>query len=390
MKKTIVIISVIFLLVGMALAERPITPQVNGYWYDQNGTLVLKNTTQNVLIGENRTSTYKFEVNGTSYFNDTMIVNNRVGIGTYPDSALHIKASVSGVVGSHSAGQLIIQNPTDSVFANAVITGYESDGDGNPEQQLWYLGSLSGSNSEIIFLNRRNSKLHLGTSGTSRLTILGNGNVGIGTNTPNSKLQVVGDVNITGNLNVTGNTKVKNIIYDDSGNDFIIDAYNNDMSLHTNQTKGVLKMHDTGEIDMPYQSGCRARLGNDQLIPRSTWRILLLTIEDYDQNNDFGSMIQYRFYAPVAGVYLITYSVKTQTVSNGVQLASMIYKNGAVAGGYEENYAVGSVSLSNSGSDCLFLSANEYIELYVYHTSLGSVWFYPSVATNYMTVNKIA
>ncbi len=139
--------------------------------------------------------------------------SQNVGIGTSsPDSTFHIKASTPGTVGSHPAGQLIIQNPTDTVFSNAVITGYESDGSGNPDQQLWYLGSSSGSNSNIIFLNRRNALLQFGTSGTSRMTILGNGDVGIGiVSSLLAKLHVLGNVFFDGNLNVTGNITSANV-----------------------------------------------------------------------------------------------------------------------------------------------------------------------------------
>ena len=132
------------------------------------------------------------------------LLGAKVGIGTSsPDSIFHIKADIAGSVGSHSAGQIIIQNPADTVFANAVITGYESDGSGNPDQQLWYLGSSSSSNSNIIFLNRRNALLQFGTNDNTQMTILGNGNIGIGTTSPTQKLVVVGDVNVSnGNLSI--------------------------------------------------------------------------------------------------------------------------------------------------------------------------------------------
>ncbi len=147
-------------------------------------------STTNVVIGI-LASTQTWT--GQNTFNNNMVIISSVGIGTSsPDTAFHIKAGIAGLIGSHAAGQLIIQNPADSVFSNVAITAYESDGSGNPDQQLWYLGSASIGNSEITFLNRRNSKLHLGTSGNSRITILGNGNVGINDATPSYKLDVNG------------------------------------------------------------------------------------------------------------------------------------------------------------------------------------------------------
>ncbi len=116
---------------------------------------------------------------------DTLVVdktNKRVGVRRgLPDSALHIKASTSGGhVGDNYAGQLIIQSPTDNVNTNVVITGYKSNAGGDPDIQLWYLGSSAGANENIILLNRRNAILALGTNNTTRVTILGNGDVGVG------------------------------------------------------------------------------------------------------------------------------------------------------------------------------------------------------------------
>ncbi len=102
--------------------------------------------------------------------------NAGIGTGT-PSSILHIKANSPGVVGNNQAGQLIIQDPDNDVNGNAVITGYESDVSGNPDQQLWYLGSSAFDNEDILFSNRRNASLNLGTSNTIRMTIDANGQV---------------------------------------------------------------------------------------------------------------------------------------------------------------------------------------------------------------------
>lgn len=104
-------------------------------------------------------------------------VNSRLGVGTSPVSAIHIKAEPPGTVGSEAGGQLIIQSPTDNLNANAVITGYSSNGAGNPVEQLWYFGSSSGSNSNITILNRQNATLSLGTNNLTRMTIASDGNI---------------------------------------------------------------------------------------------------------------------------------------------------------------------------------------------------------------------
>ena len=180
--------------------------------------------------------------------------NGSMGINTTtPDSIFHIKANFPGWVGNNYAGQIIIQNPANSVVSNVVITAYESDGSGNPDQQLWYLGSSSTGNSDITFLNRRNAKLQLGTSGTSRITILGNGNVGIGTTSPDSKLQIDGNFTsetdstdsigtlaikwLSGffvNLFVSGNINATGIVY---GSNLFIPQY---LFSHTNENISVL------------------------------------------------------------------------------------------------------------------------------------------------------
>lgn len=170
-------------------------------------------TGQLTLSGSTLTVTGNaFSVNGS----DLIVTGGEVGVGiSNPSSELHIKANTPGTVGSDPAGQLIIQSPDTNINTNAVITGYNSDGSGNPDQQLWYLGSSSSGNENITLLNRRNASLALGTNGSTRLTVLGSGNVGIGTAIPDHELDVVGAVEVS-SITAAGAGGI--LITDDGGN----------------------------------------------------------------------------------------------------------------------------------------------------------------------------
>ena len=139
------------------------------------------------------------ETDGDLLMNGKLTVDGNTAIGaSSASSKLHIKASTTGTVGSHPAGQFIIQNPANDVNSVAAMTGYESDGSGNPDQQLWYLGSHSGSNENITFLNRRNANLHLGTNNVTRLSIDGSGNIFINDDA-NTKMTLGLTINQGGN-----------------------------------------------------------------------------------------------------------------------------------------------------------------------------------------------
>lgn len=115
------------------------------------------------------------EDNGEYFWRNT---TKRLGIGTSnPLTKLQIKANTPGTIGDAPAGQLIIQGLGTSINTNAVLTGYNSDGSGDPNNQLWYIGSTSSSNSDITFLNRLSAKVTIGTNGSSRLTIDNFGNI---------------------------------------------------------------------------------------------------------------------------------------------------------------------------------------------------------------------
>ena len=74
------------------------------------------------------------------------------------------------------SGILHVTNLLSGANQNSVITGHNSFG-GN--KQLWYLGSTSGSNDNIAFINRQNGSLGLWTNNTPRLNIEAGGIVKI-------------------------------------------------------------------------------------------------------------------------------------------------------------------------------------------------------------------
>jgi energy-converting hydrogenase Eha subunit F len=118
--------------------------------------------------------------------NDIYYNNGNVGIGTSdPQSKLH----VSGVISHTSA--------LKSQGANYESASYARQNMGVGNEAL-FLGSDIGGSAKAIHLV---TNLQSGwESRVEALTILGNGNVGIGTTTAEKKLHVAGDIQIDGNI----------------------------------------------------------------------------------------------------------------------------------------------------------------------------------------------
>lgn len=162
-----------------------------------------------------------------------ILTDGKLGVGTtLPKSSIHIKANTPGSVGNSFAGQLIIQTLVDDVNSNVVITGYESNLSGNPDQQLWYIGSTSGSNQDIAIINRRFGRLFFSTNNLERVGIAENGNVELvnftklGSGSPNIKFKkLTGTTGATegSTINIAHGLTAAKII----GFDVLVNANNN-------------------------------------------------------------------------------------------------------------------------------------------------------------------
>jgi hypothetical protein len=125
----------------------------------------------------------------------TVLKNGKVGIGTdSPTATLDIEADVPNLRFKDK------NHESTATEAASIISAYGSEADGVDlaKGRLWYLGSNSIFNYDVIFGNQTpQGSLILATAGTPRVHIDPTGRVGIGATTPQEKLEVAGNVKAT-------------------------------------------------------------------------------------------------------------------------------------------------------------------------------------------------
>jgi hypothetical protein len=157
---------------------------------------------------------YNLDIKGITHINSNLIIENgNIGIGTInPTSQLHIignanitsniniggTLSLSGVTSGNIGIGIINPSERIHIYGSNQVIRIESILSSNINSRLDFYNSsnLNGligySNSQDLLLNNSasNGSIRLYTSNTERLTLNNNGNVGIGNNTPNAKLEV--------------------------------------------------------------------------------------------------------------------------------------------------------------------------------------------------------
>lgn len=131
---------------------------------------------------------------GSSLFPTTL--SDNIGIGTpSPSTKLHLVSTSSNPVIFDGGSNLFI-----SFAENGLYRGYFGSYTGNPEDIE--LGTYSGNLGAV----------HLTTNNTPKLTVINNGNVGIGTPSPTEKLDIAGKIKITDGTEGMGKVLVSDAV----------------------------------------------------------------------------------------------------------------------------------------------------------------------------------
>jgi hypothetical protein len=214
----------------------------------------------------------------------------------------------------------------------------------------------SASDADILFQ---------GNDGGSVITAMtidmsAGGNVGIGTSSPNDKVDISGSTGEGYRLTDGTHTGVFRSI---SGGTILKTTTNHDLILGSNDTERM-RIDTSGRVTMPYQPAFSA-YGNNQSVLVNTDVDATLPNEEFDAGNNYDTSTS-RFTAPVAGRYLFTGTVQY----NGIGQSHIVFRvnNSFVNNGWT-NFGDTESAVQ---SRILNLAAGDYVSMRLYSSQAGA------------------
>jgi len=181
-------------------------------------------------------------------------------------------------------------------------------------------------------------------------------------------------------------------IIKDADGDTLIDVEESaDKDEIVGKVAGVeaLRVHSSGILDLPKQSGCAGYLGTAQSINNASVTKVMFDTKEYDLQNEYDNVTNYRFTATKDGKYLITCKI---TFSDALNTTDRIFVSIHKNGSEYKNSDVGGSNGTYQGpiiSTVVHLVAGDYIEFYVYQATGASKSLYNSPSYTYFSITKV-
>jgi len=190
-------------------------------------------------------------------------------------------------------------------------------------------------------------------------------------------------------------------IFDADGDTYItVEETADEDKIHAYTAGTEVAEIDSTEFDIKKQlkisgvSCMRATRATVQSVPDSTWTIVQYNTEKYDNLGEYDNATNYRFTAQKTGYYHVDAGLLSGNYawpSGSIWIIS-IYKNGtSYAYGFRcvVDTAITRYVHSTLGTD-IYLAANDYIDIRVYHTQGGAVDISANAIFNFFNVHRFA
>lgn len=131
----------------------------------------------------------------------------------------------------------------------------------------------------------------------------------------------------------------------------------------------------SGILSLPLQSVFHAYRSAAQTIPNATWTRVAFNIEEFDVHGEYDHVTNFRFTATVAGKYLAASICGLDGMGDGKVVTLIIKKNGAVWEGARRmvtSTTGAAAGLCFSGSGIIDLAANDFLDVWIYHTDIAA------------------
>jgi hypothetical protein len=139
-----------------------------------------------------------------------------------------------------------------------------------------------------------------------------------------------------------------------------------------------------------FSSRARAYLSANQSVPTGAFTKILLNAENYDEQGEFDNVTNYRFTAKKAGYYQVNACAVLNLSVDTARLIAFIYKNGAMVARADSQMSVANTYVSANVSDVIYLAADDYLELYVWHNCGSNRDIYGGSAYTFLSIHKLS